>query len=364
MNVGRAIYKILYDNIAVYSLVGNKIAPNVISQTTIFPFIVYDVEKDLPDGQKDSTALLDEYSIMVSGYSNTYSEASKLAQYIRTALDRVNGNFYGVDIQSIDFQGYNDVFDDDSGKDGIYRKSLDFKVRVTNSINNIYSSAFDGVDEYVSIPTSGLDSIKTTGSYSAWVKINTTSATGNILKVYIDNNNNISILYHAADNQLRFNYKAGGTANPISITDAVENTGLWYHVAATWNASSNSLKIYLNGTLKASATSITGTMTGSVTAAAIGNNAAGGGFFNGNIDELSIYTSELSASQILNIYNDGFPSALGDISGVIRWYKMGDGTFTGDAIATAPTIPDVINSQNGTMNNMVQSNFKADVPEG
>ena len=43
MDIGKAIYKILNDNIAVESMVGTRIAPNVMKQTSPFPFIVYDV---------------------------------------------------------------------------------------------------------------------------------------------------------------------------------------------------------------------------------------------------------------------------------------------------------------------------------
>mgnify|MGYP000285776015 CR=1 FL=1 len=68
----KAIYKILNDNIAVSSMVGTRIAPNVMKQTSAFPFIVYDVSSDTPEGQKDSVALLDTANIMVSAYCKTY----------------------------------------------------------------------------------------------------------------------------------------------------------------------------------------------------------------------------------------------------------------------------------------------------
>ena len=57
MKIGKAIYKILSDNIAVSSMVGTRIAPNVMKQTSPFPFIVYDVRSSNPEGQKDSVAL-------------------------------------------------------------------------------------------------------------------------------------------------------------------------------------------------------------------------------------------------------------------------------------------------------------------
>ena len=104
MKIGLAIYKMLNDNIAVASLVGTRIAPSVMSQRSPFPFIVYDVANNTPEDQKDSVATLDEYDIMISGYSKTYTEASVLANYIRTALDRRSGVFYGINIQSVDFE--------------------------------------------------------------------------------------------------------------------------------------------------------------------------------------------------------------------------------------------------------------------
>ena len=42
---------------------------------------------------------------------------------------------------------------------------------------------------------------------------------------------------------------------------------------------------------------------------------------------------------------------------------MGDGTLTGDAIATYPTIPDETGNNDGTMTNMTSTDFEADVPE-
>ena len=42
------------------------------------------------------------------------------------------GTFGGVVVQSIQYGGYNDLFDDDSGDEGIYRKALYFKIRIIN----------------------------------------------------------------------------------------------------------------------------------------------------------------------------------------------------------------------------------------
>ena len=362
MDIGKAIYKILHDNIAVESLVSTRIAPNVMKQTSAFPFIVYDVATDSPEGQKDSVALLDNVSIMVSAYCKTYSEASKLANYIRTALDRVNGVYNAVNIQAIDFDGYDDVFDDMSGSDGVYRKSLNFNVRVINSFNNIYSTHFDGVDDYVSLGVSGLSAMKNTGSISSWFKLETVTSNGVIFDTRVDTSNKIDIIYNAGDNELKTTYKAGGTVNTAVSTDVVENDGLWHHVGATWDSSGN-LKIYLDGTLK-DTTVISGTFTGSLASAAIGYNNAAANYWKGNIDEVILFNKELDSTEVSNLYNDGLPFNPQPVSNVIGNWRMGDGGIVGDPIATFPTIVDETGNNNGTMTNMTSTDFEPDVPNG
>ena len=361
MDIGKAIYKILNDNIAVESMVGTRIAPNVMKQTSPFPFIVYDVSSDNPEGQKDSVALLDNASIMVSAYCKTYSEASKLANYIRTALDRVNGVYNAVNIQAIDFDGYDDVFDDMSGSDGIYRKSLNFNIRIINSFNNIYSTHFDGVDDYVSLGVSGMSASKNTGAISTWFKLETVSVTCDLMRIYEDDNNFVRILYHASSNELRCVYKAGGIATTVITTDAIEGDDIWHHVSGTWDKNGN-LSLYLDGILK-EADSIIGTFVGSFTSAGIGYNGVSGSYWKGNIDEVSLFNKELDQTEVTNLYNNGLPFNPKPLANMIGYWKMGDGGIVGDPIATYPTIVDETGNNNGTMTNMTSTDFQADVPE-
>ena len=365
MDIGRAIYKILHDNIAVESMVGTRIAPNVMKQTSPFPFIIYDVATDTPEGQKDSVALLDTASIMVSAYCKTYSDASKLANYIRTALDRVNGVYYAVNIQSIDFDGYDDVFDDMSGSDGIYRKSLNFNVRIITSFNNIYSTHFDGVDDTVSLGVTGMDAIKNTGSISAWFIKDKDFPNADIMQIFVDSSNTVRIhyLWRPDDpNELRLIYTAGGVSVSAGTTDVVSADGLWHHVIGTWDKDGNA-KFYLDGVLK-DTTAMSGTITGSFVTAAIGSMSVGPNYFEGNIDEVSLFDKELTATEVSSLYDDGFPFNPKPLANMIGYWRMGDGGIVGDPIATFPTIPDVTGNNDGTMTNMTSSDFEADVPNG
>ena len=136
MEIGKSIYNILSNTGNVSALVGTRIFPNVAPQTTAFPFIIYDVTGVEPTNTKDGVSTLDTNDVMISVYSNTYSEASSLAQLVRISMDRLPTNTYaGEDIQSSEFQGYNDIFDNTSGNAGIYRKALDFEIRQISPTN-------------------------------------------------------------------------------------------------------------------------------------------------------------------------------------------------------------------------------------
>tara|TARA_Y100001973_G_scaffold106706_1_gene186714 strand:- start:3713 stop:4807 length:1095 start_codon:yes stop_codon:yes gene_type:complete len=364
MDIGKAIYKILNDNIAVNSMVAGRIAPNVMKQTSPFPFIIYDVFRSTPEGQKDSVALLDNYNIMVSGYTKTYSDASKLANYIRTALDRQIGLYNNVNIQAIDFDGYDDVFDDDSGSDGIYRKALNFKIRVLNSFNNIYSLDFDGVDDYVEINNGAAAINANTGAMSLWINLPTVDTTGSMISCNYSTTDAIRIIYHAYYNEFRAIYKGGGTSATASIDgSSIEGDGNWHHIAMTWNKSLDRITLYIDGASVATANSLT-TISSAFNVGAIGNNGLSGSYYQGNIDEVSTWSIELTASDISDIYNNGVPYTLAPDTGLVGWWRMGDGNITGLSTAKFPTIPDESTNDNtGTMTNMTSADIEADVAE-
>ena len=133
MLVGKAIYSILSDNAAVDALISDRIYPNVAKQTSAFPFVVYQVTGDDPTDTKDGVSPLDENAILVMCFSQTYTQASDLADKVRIALDRVDGTYEGVELQGIQYLSYNEDFDVKDDDDGVYVKSLNFRVRLINN---------------------------------------------------------------------------------------------------------------------------------------------------------------------------------------------------------------------------------------
>lgn len=350
MNVGRAIYNILKNNTAVNSMVGTNISPNRMRQTTAFPFIVYDVVTDEPESQKESVATLDSYTVMVSCYASTYSESNRLGHYVRTAMDRVSGAYGGVQIQAIDFQYYDDIFDDDSGSDGVFRKALNFQVRVLIDINNIYSIDFDGVDDYLAVNGASEVLLPTTGSISVWAITDTTAASGVYFKSLVNTDNSIALSYNANLNLVTANYKGSSTSVTATSDQAIEGDGKWHNIVCTWNTSTNFLGLYIDGELKGTnGVTELPEFLGEMSSASIGNNAAGGSYFKGDMDEVSIWNVALPGRDVTKIYNDGYPSGIGGMTGLIGWWRMGDP----DGPSEYSTIADVsTNSNDATMTNM------------
>ena len=133
MKSGLAIYNLLSNDSDVTDLVSTRIFPNVAKNTTAIPFIVYDVDSESPTPTKDGVSILDVDTVTVSGYSKTYIQASDLARKIRTALDRKSGTYGGIEVQSIFFTGYDDLFEDEVSDEGIYVKALTFGIRIINT---------------------------------------------------------------------------------------------------------------------------------------------------------------------------------------------------------------------------------------
>jgi len=363
MEIGKAIYNILSTNSDVSTLVGTRIFPNVAPQTTTFPFIIYDVTGVQPNDTKDGASTLDTNDVMISCYSETYSQASNLAQKIRVAMDRINeGTYGGEQIQSSQFQSYNDIFDDTSGDAGIYRKALDFEIRQINptgiTFTNVYSLAFDGVDDVL---VTQADSTAVNSTYSFWCKSSTTAS-------------NLGVFGHGEEQMgaFHFNFFQGGTYKPllwlgnqyyVFFNDiSQQDDGEWHHWVVYSDINNlNNCKLYCDGVLQTVASTVT---SGSLMAYTEGLNiggdkASGGDYFEGNIDEFAWFSTELTQSQITTIYNNGVPTDLSSMSGLSGYWRMGDP----NGQSSYPTITDdSSNSNNGTMTNMNSADIETNVP--
>ncbi len=235
------------------------------------------------------------------------------------------------------------------------------------AFSNVFSVLFDGVDERVDC--GGDSSINfdntDTFSFSFWAKH--TSLSGfQVLMSNIDGTltfRGIEVM-KSSGNKIRFNIISTASADSITIesTNTV-SASVWYNVVATYdgNDAASGAKIYIDGVLE---TPIVVNDDLTSTTISNGNMSLGARpqpalFLNGNLDEPSIWSVELSQAEVTEIYNSGKPSNLDNHSQVTSlkaWWHMGDND-------TFPTLEDNAGGVNtGTMTNMEAGDIVEDVP--
>lgn len=191
---------------------------------------------------------------------------------------------------------------------------------------NAYSVDFDGSNDYMDAGNvTALNSVAN-ASFSFWYK---TSGTG-IVTLIGDASKGLSA-YQYNDGNMYIHSFVGGSSHSISKP----TSGVWHHIACTFEASAS--KAYLDGSLVSTVDH------GDTTASTCGNDFSIGrltGYSNqisGQklVDEVALFTSTLSASQITNIYRGEDDGGSGGTNGVpgdldtfnpVGWWRMGDGS--------------------------------------
>ena len=233
------------------------------------------------------------------------------------------------------------------------------------TFENLYSCEFNGIDMYIDCGSyTGFDSL-TTASISCWFY--TDSSGNNYLCSQwgtTTGEQSFALYVKPSSNQVDvyFSTNVSYRSNSIPI-----NTGQWHHIVATFDGSNTNakerVKVYLDGVqyVQSVWSGPTGTKAGVTSSFFMG--LRGGFTFNGlegELDEVSLWTVELSQSDVTAIYNSGTPTDLSSsgISGLINWWRNGDPTGT----AAYPTIVDQVGSNNGTMTNMTDTQIVTSVP--
>ncbi|MEK6837693.1 MAG: LamG domain-containing protein, partial [Nanoarchaeota archaeon] len=164
--------------------------------------------------------------------------------------------------------------------------------------------AFDGVNDYITVPstiTSGFDQKFTA---SAWVKTNTltgqsitgqwsgTTTTDRTFSLFVNANGTISFNVRTSSPQ----------AQPEIVSSANVSDNRWHHVAGVRNG--QNMLVYVDGVQSGSGTQ-SGTLEDSTHNFEIGRQSTDGAYFNGSIDEVKVWNRNLSAEEINASYQAG-----------------------------------------------------------
>lgn len=224
-----------------------------------------------------------------------------------------------------------------------------------NPFANEYSVSFDGTNDYVATnykPSSSATAL----SISYWMK--STSYSGGAapfsVEGYPSNEKVFRLNFNSAG---KFYVTVGAGSSPYNNTsNSATNTptqginlfdGNWHHVLGTING--QSVKVYVDGvqefTLTSSVTYAGGDQTYPYYIGMLGNGYPSY-YWDGELDEVAVFETELSSSDVSDIYNLGVPTSLASYSPA-GWWRMGD-----DDGGTGSTITDQgSGGNNGTLTN-------------
>ena len=214
------------------------------------------------------------------------------------------------------------------------------------AFSNETSVSFDGSNDRMTVGTG----VNPTGSatVSMWFRRTgsvagyggTLIATNNIYTSGVNNTFAIALLRGTDLTLESYSGQSGTYTNPVAA--GVVSTNTWYHLALVLtytDSSTSSAQFYIDGSTVGSAITLSGrTLAGLNEGFEIASyfvNNSYSYFFPGQVDELSIFNSALSASQITNIYkgeesggSEGANGVPGDLStfNPVGWWRMGDGS--------------------------------------
>jgi hypothetical protein len=196
-----------------------------------------------------------------------------------------------------------------------------------SSFENLYSFEFDGSTDYIDCGSSSYLQNLTQFSVSLWAKQTTATSTQCLISDWnFNTQGNIALETGAASGgatKLTFYIRINSaTIRTTTTQNFVFTENVWNHIAITFN--SGTLNIYVNGiaqglnlpSLPTSLVHNDGTLD-------IGYFEGLGRYFSGYIDEVAIFNTELSSTDVTAIYNSGIPNDLTSLS-PISWWRMGE----------------------------------------
>ncbi|MBD3376858.1 T9SS type A sorting domain-containing protein [candidate division KSB1 bacterium] len=171
-------------------------------------------------------------------------------------------------------------------------------------------------NELATIPDNALlDNMASNYTMEIWVNPTDLTAENRIL-----HRSGVFVLYLDNTGKVLFESKNGAGVTITSVGSLPANS--WSHVAVTFDGATNTVRLYIDGALDNSQTDALFSLVAGTDPIIIGNNLAGGHGFEGQLDELRLWTSTRTATQIAN--NMGSSLAL-PAANLLAYYKM-DGT--------------------------------------
>ncbi len=232
------------------------------------------------------------------------------------------------------------------GNNGTMTNFSTFSTDVPVELFSRKSIELDGVDDYVDTATIDIGS---TNTISFWMK-RSTLANG----VVLGEVNSFTKYALWLDTGGNINFRLGNNdSGRLRIASSLLSDGNWHHHC--FSRVGVAVNYYIDAVLQTNITlnTLNASAGTNSTIQKIGARADLLLPLNASLDEIALFNTNLSASDVTAIYNGGIPNDISSLS-PINWWRCGDGD-------TAPTLTDNgSGGNNGTMTNF--STFSTDVP--
>lgn len=196
--------------------------------------------------------------------------------------------------------------------------------------------SFDGVNDFVEVADNPSLNMTNALTVEAWINPSTLPAVwADIITkdepaqgpytLRLKNDGSVSFIVYTADG-----------FHEISSPTGVANAGVFSHIVGTYNASSQGFCVYVNAVSSCTMLA-SGSLVPNSNTLKIGVDIYNGRYFNGLIDEPSIYNRDLTQDELTSIYNAGQAGKLKQTTTTGTTATIGDVTLTYANAATRQT---------------------------
>ncbi|MEM7220843.1 MAG: cadherin domain-containing protein [Pseudomonadota bacterium] len=170
------------------------------------------------------------------------------------------------------------------------------------------AASFDGTDDHVVVSDQAAYQI-TNGTIQAWIKPDSVGGIQTFIAKDSSANGAGDFGFYLNNGRLSVEFETGSGPRQGVYSNVSVDVNEWNHVAVTFG--SNGLQLYLNGQLIGTNSGFTGGFVGNTNdfvfgmdniSAPPGSNLPGSNFFSGDIDEVALIGTQLTATQIAELY--------------------------------------------------------------
>jgi LruC domain-containing protein len=202
-------------------------------------------------------------------------------------------------------------------KGSILEYTFPHSLKSASSTN--YSMSFNGTGSWISVPGGSNLTFTNQCSVSAWIKASRHQSAKIIQKGDWDGLGLGQDLWNGWQTSIAF---SDGTSVLLNWNAGRPVLNQWYHLAGTYDGTT--AKLYVDGVIKATA-NVSKTIRANTRIISIGSDAGNQKFFQGSMDEVTIWNMAMTPEQVTTARSVGF---IGTENGLKGYWKFNEGSGT------------------------------------